>query len=173
MIHRTTIIVHALSITLTLSVSAAEAQNLQNQPRSKRLTWQVSEETSPTSASSGKTLWRMALNPGGTIRPRITSIAGVPAEPTGLHDSHEHMIQGNGFIEFLKRLLAHRQLPLWVAVGAILAMVPALKTGLIADDVVQRAFQFKATESPAHPRELFPPDPGTLHGVLSGHLCRS
>jgi len=80
MIHRTTIIVHALSITLTLSVSAAEAPNLQNQPRSKLLTWHVSEETSPTSASSGITLSRTALNPGSTIRPLIRSTVGVRAE---------------------------------------------------------------------------------------------
>jgi hypothetical protein len=46
------------------------------------------------------------------------------------------MIQGNGLVAFLKRLLAHRQPPLWLAVGALLARVPALKTGIVADGMV-------------------------------------
>jgi hypothetical protein len=75
---------------------------------------------------------------------------------------------GNRVVEFIKRLLAHRLLPVSLAAAAVVAMLPALKTGLAWDDLVQRPFQFKASELPAQTRELFPPDTGSLRGVLSG-----
>lgn len=39
--------------------------------------------------------------------------------------------------EVLKRFLSHRHLPVCLAIGAIMVMLPALKAGLLADD---RAF---------------------------------
>jgi hypothetical protein len=74
----------------------------------------------------------------------------------------------NRIIEFFKRLLGHRQLPTLLAAGAILAMLPALKTGLAMDDLIQRPFQFKASQLPVRMRELLPPDSGSLRRVLAG-----
>ena len=42
---------------------------------------------------------------------------------------------------FAKQLLEHRYLPVFLAIGAILVMLPALKTGLMLDDLVQRAVE--------------------------------
>ena len=42
-----------------------------------------------------------------------------------------------------KRFLEHRYLPVFLAIGAILVMLPALKTGLVADDLVQRAVELR------------------------------
>jgi len=70
-------------------------------------------------------------------------------------------------VQRLQRLLAHPHFPVWLALGAVLLMVPALKTGLSADDLVQRPFQFKLRELPPQMRQLMPPDSGTLPRVLS------
>ena len=75
---------------------------------------------------------------------------------------------GNGIAELLKRLLEYRHLPVLLAAGAMLAMLPALKTGLVVDDLIQRPFQFKASQLPMRMQELLPPDSGSLRRVLSG-----
>ena len=52
-------------------------------------------------------------------------------------------------LDFSKRLLAHRHLPTMLVLGAILVMVPALKTGLFADDLMQRAVELRPSQLPA------------------------
>jgi hypothetical protein len=51
-------------------------------------------------------------------------------------------------LDFSKRLLAHRYLPAVLAIGAILVMLPALKTGLILDDLPQRSVELKPDQLP-------------------------
>jgi hypothetical protein len=78
---------------------------------------------------------------------------------------------GKEVMERLKRLLGHRQFPVWLALGAVLLMLPALKTGLVADDLVLRLLQFKLNELPPQIQELVPPDTGTLPRVLSSFFA--
>ena len=68
---------------------------------------------------------------------------------------------------FLKKLLEHRHLPAILAIGALLVMLPALKTGLMADDLVQRAVELRPDQLPARLRDAgIPPDSGSLGTVL-------
>ncbi len=75
---------------------------------------------------------------------------------------------GQKVIGWLRVLLEHRHLPVALATGAILLMVPAVKTGLMADDLVQRPIQFKADGVASSMAELLPHDTGTLYRVLAG-----
>ena len=69
--------------------------------------------------------------------------------------------------DFSKRFLEHRYLPAILAIGAILVMLPALKTGLMADDLVQRAVELRPDQLPARLRDAgIPPDSGSLGTVL-------
>jgi hypothetical protein len=74
---------------------------------------------------------------------------------------------GNPVRAFARRFLEHRYLSVILAVGAIVVMLPALKTGLVADDLVQRAVEFRPGQLPAHLRDVgVPPDSGSLSTVL-------
>ena len=50
----------------------------------------------------------------------------------------------------MKAWLEHRYLPVILALGAILLMLPAFKAGLFMDDLVQRAVELKPEQLPAH-----------------------
>ena len=68
---------------------------------------------------------------------------------------------------FSKRLLAHRYLPVILAIGAILVMLPALKTGLFWDDLPQRAVELRPGQLPPRMHEMGnPADSGSLSTVL-------
>ena len=70
-------------------------------------------------------------------------------------------------MDFSKKLLEHRYLPAVLAIGAVLVMLPALKAGLMADDLVQRAVELRPDQLPARLREAgIPPDSGSLGTVL-------
>ena len=70
-------------------------------------------------------------------------------------------------MDFLKRFLAHRYLPAVLAIGAILVMLPALKTGLVLDDLIQRIVELKPGQLPARMRDTgMSPDSGSLGTVL-------
>ena len=74
---------------------------------------------------------------------------------------------GAWVLDFTKRLLAHRYLPVILAVGAILVMLPALKLGLIADDLPQRAVELRPDQLPPRMQETGnPPDSGRFSTVL-------
>jgi hypothetical protein len=75
---------------------------------------------------------------------------------------------GTRVLDFSKRFLAHRYLPAFLAIGAILVMLPALKTGLILDDLLQRSVELRPTQLPPRMREtgMLPPDSGSLGTVL-------
>ena len=55
--------------------------------------------------------------------------------------------------DLLKRFLEHRRLPAILALGAILVMLPALKTGLFMDDLPQRAVELKPDQLPPRMQE--------------------
>ena len=52
-------------------------------------------------------------------------------------------------LDLLKKFLSHRRLPIFLAIGAVLVMLPALKVGLVADDLVQRAVELNPDQLPA------------------------
>ena len=67
----------------------------------------------------------------------------------------------------MKAWLEHRYLPVILALGAILLMLPAFKAGLFMDDLVQRAVELKPEQLPAHLRDTgIPADAGSLRAVL-------
>jgi hypothetical protein len=69
--------------------------------------------------------------------------------------------------EFSQRLLAHPCLPAVLALGAILVMWPALKIGLAADDLIQRAVALRPGQLPPRIHETgIPLDSGSLPAVL-------
>jgi len=51
-------------------------------------------------------------------------------------------------VDFSKRFLAHARLPVLLALGAVLVMMPALNTGLFADDLMQRAVELPPGQLP-------------------------
>lgn len=55
---------------------------------------------------------------------------------------------GTRALDFCKRWLEYRRLPIFLAIGAILIMLPALKLGLIADDLPQRAVELRPDQLP-------------------------
>jgi hypothetical protein len=66
-----------------------------------------------------------------------------------------------------KKFLEHRYLSVFLAIGAILVMFPALKTGLMLDDLVQRAVELRPDQLPARMHDTgLPPDSGSLGTVL-------
>jgi hypothetical protein len=68
---------------------------------------------------------------------------------------------------FFKRLLEHRRLPAILAIGAIIVMLPALKVGLVADDLVQRAVELRPDQLPARMQDTgMPQNSGSLGTVL-------
>ena len=72
-----------------------------------------------------------------------------------------------GASAFCKRLLEHRQLAVWLTVGAILVMLPALKMGLVADDLPQRVIALRPDQLPPQIHEVGnPADSGSLRIVL-------
>ena len=74
---------------------------------------------------------------------------------------------GTRVFDFSKRFLEHRYLPAILATGAILVMLPALKLGLIADDLPQRAVEFQPDQLPPRMQETGnPPDSGRFTTVL-------
>ncbi len=70
-------------------------------------------------------------------------------------------------LAFAKKFLEHRYLPVFLAIGAILVMLPALKTGLMLDDLVQSAVELRPDQLPARMHDTgLPPDSGSLGTVL-------
>src|SRR5208337_4542927 len=70
-------------------------------------------------------------------------------------------------LEFLKKCLSHHHLPTVLAIGAILVMLPALRVGLVADDLVQRAVELEPDQLPARLQDTgMPQNSGTLGTVL-------
>src|SRR5208283_5038734 len=74
---------------------------------------------------------------------------------------------GTRVLDFLKRFLAHHYLPAILAIGAILVMLPALKTGLFWDDLPQRAVELRPSQLPPRMHETGNPlDSGSFSTVL-------
>ncbi len=74
---------------------------------------------------------------------------------------------GRGVSAFCKRALEHRRLAVWLAAGAVLVMLPALKLGLVADDLPQRVVALRADQLPPQASEMGnPADSGSLRIVL-------
>ena len=70
-------------------------------------------------------------------------------------------------LDFLRKLLGHRYLPVILAIGAILVMLPALKTGLFWDDLPQRAVELRPSQLPPRMHETGNPvDSGSFSTVL-------
>ncbi len=70
-------------------------------------------------------------------------------------------------LNLFKGFLAHRHLPVFLALGAILIMLPALKTGLVADDLMQRAVELRPSQLPSRMHETGnPADSGSFSTVL-------
>jgi hypothetical protein len=74
---------------------------------------------------------------------------------------------GTWVLDFSKRFLSHRHLPVFLAIGAILVMLPALKTGLFIDDLPQRAVELRPDQLPPRMQETGnPADSGRFSTVL-------
>ena len=74
---------------------------------------------------------------------------------------------GGGMLDFSKRLLEHRYLPAVFAIGAILVTLPALKMGLVLDDLPERAVALRPDQLPARMHETGnPADSGSFQTVL-------
>ena len=70
-------------------------------------------------------------------------------------------------LEFVKRSLEYRHLPIALAIVAILVMLPALKLGLGMDDLPQRAVELRPDQLPAGIHEAGNPvDSGSFSTVL-------
>jgi len=68
----------------------------------------------------------------------------------------------------VKRFLKSKYLPLVLSISAVLMMLPALKTGLVMDDLIQRTPQLKGSQiSPElHKTGMLPENTGELSTVL-------
>jgi hypothetical protein len=74
---------------------------------------------------------------------------------------------GTRILNFFQHWLGHRYLPVLLALGAVLVMLPAVKTGLIADDLMQWAVEMKPGQLPARiPETGVPATSGTFSTVL-------
>ena len=74
---------------------------------------------------------------------------------------------GTRVLDFSKRFLEHRYLPAALAIGAILVMLPALKTGLFLDDLPQRTVELRPDQLPPRMHETGnPADSGSFSTVL-------
>jgi hypothetical protein len=71
-------------------------------------------------------------------------------------------------LNLLKRSLGHSHLPVVLAIGAVLVMLPALKTGFGLDDLLQRVVELKPSQLPPrmHETGMLAPDSGSLGTVL-------
>jgi len=70
-------------------------------------------------------------------------------------------------LDFSKRFLSHRYLPAALAIGAILVMLPVLKTGLVLDDLPERAVALRPDQLPPRMHETGnPADSGSFSTVL-------
>jgi hypothetical protein len=70
-------------------------------------------------------------------------------------------------LDFSKRFLSHRYLPAALAIGAILVMLPVLKTGLVLDDLPERAVELRPSQLPPRMHETGnPADSGSFSTVL-------
>ncbi|HWQ92618.1 MAG TPA: hypothetical protein VN673_13170 [Clostridia bacterium] len=70
-----------------------------------------------------------------------------------------------------RHLCGHRWFPLGLALGAVVLMLPAVPSGLMGDDLIQRLTQFKPAELPARIFDtgFVPSDSGSL-GTVLGNL---
>jgi hypothetical protein len=74
-------------------------------------------------------------------------------------------------LNLFKRFLEHRHLPIFLALGAIVVMLPALKVGLVADDLPQRAVALKPSQLPPRMHETGnPADSGTFSTVINDYF---
>jgi len=74
---------------------------------------------------------------------------------------------GNRVWVFAQKFLEHRHLPVILAIGAILVMLPALKVGLFADDLPQRAIALRPSQLPPRMHETGnPANSGSFSTVL-------
>ncbi len=74
---------------------------------------------------------------------------------------------GTRVLDWLNRFFSHRYLPAFLAIGAVLVMLPALKTGLVADDLPQRAVELRPSQLPPRMHETGnPADAGSFSTVL-------
>jgi hypothetical protein len=70
-------------------------------------------------------------------------------------------------LDFSKRFLEHRYLPAALAIAAVLVMLPAVKTGLVMDDLPQRAVELRPDQLPPRMQETGnPADSGSFSTVL-------
>src|SRR5882672_4492742 len=70
-------------------------------------------------------------------------------------------------LDFSKRFLEHRYLPAFLAIGAVLVMLPALRVGLVMDDLMQRSVELRPGHLPPRLQETGnPPDSGSFATVL-------
>lgn len=69
----------------------------------------------------------------------------------------------------LRNFLAHRHLPVFLALLAVILMLPALRAGLFMDDLVQRVFQLRPDELPPQIQQtgFGSPNSGRLGTVLT------
>ncbi len=75
---------------------------------------------------------------------------------------------GNRRLNFARNFLTHRHLPALLALGALLVMLPALKLGLVADDLPQRVIALRPDQLPPRVTETgAPADSGSLPTVLN------
>jgi hypothetical protein len=71
-------------------------------------------------------------------------------------------------VDFLKKILSHRQLSTILAIVAVAVMLPAVKLGLVADDLPQRAIELRPDQLPPRMAETgYPADSGKFSTVLS------
>ena len=72
-------------------------------------------------------------------------------------------------MNLLKRFLEHRRLPVVLAIGAVLVMLPAVNTGLFGDDLPQRVIQYRPDQLPPNIRDTGnPADTGSFGEVING-----
>lgn len=77
-----------------------------------------------------------------------------------------------GRVDFFKQVLAHRHFPAILALMAVTFMAPALKLGLIADDLPQRAIELRPGQLPPRMAETGnPADSGKFSTVLFDLFC--
>ena len=70
-------------------------------------------------------------------------------------------------VDLAKSILSSGPIPVLLAAGATLRMLPALRTGLFLDDLPQRATELRPDQLPTHFQETGnPADPGSFPTVL-------
>jgi hypothetical protein len=75
---------------------------------------------------------------------------------------------GTQVLKLLKRSLEHSYLQVFLAIGAVLVMLPALNTGFGSDDLLQRVVELTPSQLPPrmHETGMLAPDSGSLGTVL-------